>query len=143
MLRILVDLFPGLRGKRKMRKLKQELREVKAALRKLEEQYMADFSELEAAVRLNTEITGSAVQLLEGLAERIRDSIDDPEELSKLVDELESNTEALAAAIAANTITDETPTTSPPEESPAEEEGSESSEDQVSEDEETSEDDVA
>jgi hypothetical protein len=61
-----------------------------------------DLSVLAAEV---TEIGGtvdSAIALIQALADKIENNIDDPAALQALVDELNAKQEALAAAVAAN-----------------------------------------
>lgn len=61
--------------------------------------------------RLTTEVTeigavvDSAVTLINGLAQQIRDLATDPAALNALADELDTKANALAAAVAANTPT--------------------------------------
>ena len=61
--------------------------------------------------RLTTEVTeigavvDSAVALINGLAQQIRDLATDPAALNALADELDTKANALAAAVAANTPT--------------------------------------
>lgn len=45
----------------------------------------------------------SAVTLIKGLAQQIRDHVDDPAKLKELADELDSKTNELGAAVVANT----------------------------------------
>lgn len=58
---------------------------------------------LQAEVEENTEVIGSAVTLIGGLAQQIRDLQDDPAALAALADQLDAQTASLAAAVAANT----------------------------------------
>lgn len=46
-------------------------------------------------------VSQSAVTLIQGLAQQIRDSVDDPAKLAALADELDKNTKELAAAVEA------------------------------------------
>jgi TolA-binding protein len=61
--------------------------------------------------RLQTEVTemagvvDSAIVLINGLAQQIRDLAGQPAELAKLADDLDAKAGALAAAVAANTPT--------------------------------------
>lgn len=64
---------------------------------------MATIEELKAAVAANTEVTQSAVTLIGGLADKIEELKDDPEQLGELVTQLRADGEALAAAVSANT----------------------------------------
>lgn len=64
----------------------------------------------DAIDRLKTTVVGigvvaaSAVALIGGLAQQIRDAIDDPEELNDLANQLEARQAELAAAVAAGTV---------------------------------------
>jgi hypothetical protein len=76
---------------------------------------MREFEAMSAAMdRLTREVTetrelgASAVAMIEGLAEQIRDLKDDPAALEALADELDATQTALAAAISANTPQDTT-----------------------------------
>lgn len=62
---------------------------------------MATIEELKAAVAANTEVTQSAVTLIGGLADKIEELKDDPEQLGELVTQLRADSSALAAAVAA------------------------------------------
>lgn len=75
------------------------LREV----RHTEEIQMADLSALTAEVEENADVVASAVVLIGGLAQQIRDLATDPDALAALADELDSSTNALSAAVAAGT----------------------------------------
>jgi len=64
---------------------------------------MADLTELQAAVAADTSVTASAVTLLQGLAAQLAAAGTDPAALAAIVSDLNENTDALAAAVAANT----------------------------------------
>jgi hypothetical protein len=70
----------------------------------------AELLALQQQVQRDTEITSSAVTLLNGLAQQIREFKDDPVALAGLADSLEANNKALADAVAANTPAAPTPT---------------------------------
>lgn len=59
----------------------------------------------------------SVIALVEGLAQQIRDSVNDPAALNALADELDAQQGRIAAAVSANTPT---PPAEPPVEPPAE-----------------------
>lgn len=63
----------------------------------------ADIDALKTKVERNTTVSQSAVTLIGGLAQQIRDLADDPEQLRALADQLEASTTPLADAVAANT----------------------------------------
>lgn len=66
---------------------------------------VASIEELQAEVSQNTDAVGSAVTLINGLAQQIRDAVaqNDPAALQAVVDQLEANSSALAQAVAENT----------------------------------------
>lgn len=70
----------------------KEMKKMSAALDKL----TAEVEETKTAV-------DSVLQLVEGLAQQIRDLKDDPAKLLQLADELDAKQAAIAAAVAANT----------------------------------------
>ncbi len=61
---------------------------------------------LKSEVAENTSVVGSAVVLLNNLSQMLKDAIasGDPAELAALAATLDSNSNALAAAVAANTL---------------------------------------
>lgn len=64
---------------------------------------MTDLSELEAAVAKDTAVDQSAITLLNGLKAALDAAGTDPVKLKALSDQLGSNSDALAAAVVANT----------------------------------------
>ena len=64
-----------------------------------------DIDRLKTAVERNATVTGSAVTLIQGLAQQIRDAVDDPAELQALASSIETQAQGLADAITANTPT--------------------------------------
>lgn len=71
---------------------------------------MAALDELTAEVEENSTVIGSAVALIQGLKEKLDAAGTDPVKLKALSDQLDSNSKALAAAVAANTPAEEPPT---------------------------------
>lgn len=66
---------------------------------------------LESEVLETTDVVDSAITLIQGLAQQIRDAVDDPEKLNALADALDAKQTELAQAITDNTpSTDPTPT---------------------------------
>ncbi len=61
--------------------------------------------ELKAKVQANTDVTTSAVTLINGLAEQLRAIATDPVAIQALADQLDAADKSLAAAIQANTPT--------------------------------------
>jgi ABC-type transporter Mla MlaB component len=66
-------------------------------------QTMADLTALTAEVSRNTEVDQSAIALLTGLAAQIEALKTDPIALQTLADQLKGSSDALAAAVVANT----------------------------------------
>ena len=73
------------------------------------EKIMSYITELEAAVKANTDVIASAVILINGISQKLHDAGTDPEKLAALTSELTSSRDALAAAVAANTAAVDTP----------------------------------
>ena len=71
---------------------------------------MADLSKLQADVTQNQSVVDSAVTLLQGLKAALDAAGTDPAALAALSSSLETQTAALAAAVAANTPSSPTPT---------------------------------
>ncbi len=66
---------------------------------------------LQAAVTRNTDVDSSAVQLLQGLSAQLAAMKNDPVAIQALADSMNSSSDALAAAVIANT-----PAANPPPE---------------------------
>ena len=64
---------------------------------------MADLTSLTAQVAANTELEASAVALIQGLADLLKQAGTDPVALKALEDQMKASADALAAAIVANT----------------------------------------
>lgn len=71
---------------------------------------MADLSKLEQEVSENKTVMQSAVTLLQGLKQKLDEAGTDAVKLKELSDELDSNTNALAEAVSANTPAEGQPT---------------------------------
>lgn len=67
------------------------------------EKIMATLDQLTADVAADTSAVNSAVTLINGLAQQIKDAGTDPVALKALTDQLEANTASLSAAVVANT----------------------------------------
>ena len=67
------------------------------------EQVMADLTALTAEVERNTSVDQSAIALLTGLAAQIEALKTDPVALQTLADQMKGSSDALAAAVLANT----------------------------------------
>ncbi len=72
-------------------------------LERKQETIMADLTALQAEVERNTTVENSALALIQGLAAQITAAGTDPVKLKAITDQLTSNDDALAAAVAANT----------------------------------------
>lgn len=81
---------------------------------------VTDLSALQSAVEENTSVDESAIQLLEGLADKIEELSTDPEALAAFVGDLRSSSAGLAASVAANTGALGTPAPEPEPEAPVE-----------------------
>lgn len=84
----------------------KSLSEVKAALTTLNQrslQMSQELDQLEQEVSRNTEVDQSAITLLTGLAAQIEALKTDPVKLQALADSLRGSSDALAAAVVANT----------------------------------------
>lgn len=71
--------------------------------KKREKQMASDLTALEAEVARNTEVDQSAILLLQGLAQKIEELKTDPAALQAFADSLRGSSDALAAAVTANT----------------------------------------
>lgn len=78
----------------------------------------AALERLQREVEETRGVANSAVALLNGLGQYIRDNVSDQNALNELADKLDADQAALAASIAANPLPGET--TEPPTEPPAE-----------------------
>lgn len=64
----------------------------------------ADLVTLEAQVKANTDLEGSAVLLIQGIATQLQAAKEDPAKIQALVDQLKTSATSLAAAVSANTV---------------------------------------
>jgi len=80
-----------------------ELIKLVEAIKELGELMSAELEALRAEVEENTAVDQSAITLLQGLAAQIEALKQDPVALQELADKLNASSEALAAAVAANT----------------------------------------
>lgn len=90
-------------------KIREILLDLQARLRDIQDKGSAVTQELEnlkREVQESTSINRSAVTLLAGLSERLRAVQDDPQAIQALADELDSSSNELADAVAANTTGD-------------------------------------
>jgi len=65
---------------------------------------VSDFEDLKVQVSKNTSIEQSAVVLIQGIAQRLKDAAGDPVAVRALADQLRSSAGPLADAVAANTV---------------------------------------
>ena len=68
-----------------------------------EQKTMAVLDDLKTQVQQNTSVEGSALTLIQGLAQQLQAAGTDPTALNALKDQLNTSATALAAAVAANT----------------------------------------
>lgn len=64
---------------------------------------MSALDDLKAQVQATTDVAASAVTLIHGLADQLAASKDDPAKIAALAATLKSSSDALAAAVVANT----------------------------------------
>lgn len=79
-----------------------------------------DLSQLTTEVQQATDAQQSAITLITGLAQAVRDAATDPAALAALADQLDSSSTALADAVSANTPQQAPPPAPAPEPAPAE-----------------------
>jgi uncharacterized protein YqgV (UPF0045/DUF77 family) len=87
-------------------RIESKLDQVLSLLESVHEQgehEMADLSALQVEVEENGDVINSAITLMNGLSQQIRDLADDPAAVLALADTLDANTQALANSVAANT----------------------------------------
>jgi ABC-type transporter Mla subunit MlaD len=92
--------------------IKQELKKINRQLQRIgqqlgavadkQEETMADLAALQAEVNENTDVTQSAIALISGLSQQLKDAIasNDPAAVQAVVDQLDANTTSLADAVA-------------------------------------------
>lgn len=66
---------------------------------------MTALTDLQAAVARNGDVEASAVALIQGIAQQLKDALGDPAALAALSAQLTSQSDSLAAAVTANTST--------------------------------------
>ncbi|MBS1803542.1 MAG: hypothetical protein JST28_09245 [Acidobacteria bacterium] len=81
-------------------------------VRKRSRSIMADLAQLETSVANETTVEQSAIALLNGLSQQLKDALasGDPARIQAIIDHVDANSAALAAAVTANTPA----TTAPP-----------------------------
>ncbi len=75
------------------------------------EKIMATMVDLTAAVARNTSAENSVIELLKGISEKLKEAqaANDPTAIQSVIDQIDANTAAAAAAVVANTPTAPTP----------------------------------
>jgi cephalosporin hydroxylase len=68
-----------------------------------EDAMSAELDRLTAQVAATTTIEQSAITLIQGIAQQLRDAATDPAKITALADSLHTSADALAAAVTANT----------------------------------------
>lgn len=68
---------------------------------------MATMEDLKAAVARNTSAENSVIELLKGISQQLKDAqaANDPAAVQAVIDQIDANTSAAAAAVVANTPT--------------------------------------
>jgi hypothetical protein len=80
------------------------LHEAVGIIVKKEKHMSAQLDALTAQVKENAEVEASAVLLIQGIAAKLAAAATDPVAIAALADQLNASADALAAAVAANTI---------------------------------------
>lgn len=83
------------------------------------EKIMAELDDLKAEIARNTSVSQSAVLLLQGVTQKIEAAKTDPNAIQQLVNELRSNTDSLAQAVAQSTPAEQPGGASQPPAEPA------------------------
>jgi hypothetical protein len=78
------------------------------------ESHMAQLDELKREVQENNSVLRSAITLIEGLSAKLKE-VQTPEDLTEVINSLDGQTNALAAAVAANTPAEPAPPPTPDE----------------------------
>ena len=84
--------------------------QVIALLKANQKDLLMTLDELKVQVTANTTVEQSAITLIQGLAAQIKASANHPAAIQALSDQLKASSDALAAAVAANTPAAPTPT---------------------------------
>ncbi len=90
---------------KRLKRIEQKLDAILSFLQQWEKTMAASLETLTAQVQANTDAEASAIQLLTGLSALIASLKTDPVALQALADKLKGSSDALAAAIVANTPT--------------------------------------
>lgn len=85
----------------------REALEILRSLEKKVKDMSTGMEDLQREVEEATTVAQSAVTLINGLAQQIRDLKDDPVKLEELATKLDASSQALAAVVAANTVAEE------------------------------------
>lgn len=72
---------------------------------KNQENIMATIEDLKASVQKNTDAEASVVTLMQGLSQQLKDAkaANDPAAIQAVIDQIDANTNSVAAAVVANT----------------------------------------
>ena len=116
---ITINLGHGLSGS--AHEGSSDLHQIRAIINQLGNSIMTSIADLQARVAANTEVTASAVLLIQGLKAKLDAAIasGDPSQLQALSDSLAASDQALADAISANTPADTSAPAPAPVEAPA------------------------
>jgi putative N-acetylmannosamine-6-phosphate epimerase len=96
-------LLSPLRIERKLDEVLRLLNALKSTQHRQGRKLMADLSRITDSVAANGSVIGSAVTLIEQIAEALRNASSDQGAIDALAADLEAQAAALAAAVAANT----------------------------------------
>jgi aromatic ring hydroxylase len=100
---LLVALFENVEeNTQRLVRIERMMKELLRAQQEIAIMAQKDIDALRQTVEANTNVTNSAMELLNGMAAQIRESADDPDELRALADQIEQNSKKLADAVVAN-----------------------------------------
>jgi methyl-accepting chemotaxis protein len=98
-----------------------EINKLHTAIANLEEKLMATIQDLIAQVKESAAVTESAIKLIKGLSAQLKTVGSDGEALAKIINDLDAQEQALASAVAANTVAEAPPAETPTADVPASE----------------------
>lgn len=105
----ILELASAIRGA----DIKHETHAILTRVAEMEGRIMKELDDLSAQVEQNNTVLGSAIVLINGIADRIKAAGTDPTKLAQLTADLKAKDDELAAAVAANTPTPPTPPPAP------------------------------
>lgn len=64
---------------------------------------MSKMDDLKASVARNTDAENAVITLLQGISQQLKDAAGDPAKIQEVINQIDANTAAAAAAVVANT----------------------------------------